>query len=118
MRGFGAPQSLYVTETQMNLAAEELGIDPVDLRLKNAQVSGDQIPDVATISSCGFVESIEAVAKMSDWKKKRKNLEAGPGHRHRLLQLHLRRGLQLVQYPLSLFGRGDPGLCRRHGPSC
>ena len=79
MRGFGAPQSLYVTETQMNLAAEELGIDPVDLRLKNAQVSGDQIPDVATISSCGFVESIEAVAKMSGWKQKRKNLKPGQG---------------------------------------
>ncbi len=40
----------------MNIAAEELGIDPVDLRMKNAQVSGDKIPDVATISSCGFVE--------------------------------------------------------------
>ena len=44
MRGFGAPQSLYATETQMNIAAEELGIDPIDLRLKNAQVSGDEDP--------------------------------------------------------------------------
>jgi 4-hydroxybenzoyl-CoA reductase alpha subunit len=79
MRGFGAPQSLYVTETQMNLAAEELGIDPVDLRLKNAQVSGDKIPDVATISSCGFIESIQAVAKMSGWKEKRQNLKSGRG---------------------------------------
>ncbi len=34
MRGFGAPQSLYATEIQMNMAAEELGIDPIDLRLK------------------------------------------------------------------------------------
>jgi len=79
MRGFGAPQSLYVTETQMNMAAEELGIDPVDIRLKNAQVSGDKIPDVATISSCGFIESIQAVAEMSGWKEKRKNLKPGQG---------------------------------------
>mgnify|MGYP005838440039 FL=1 len=79
MRGFGAPQSLYATETQMNIAAEELGIDPVDLRLKNAQVSGDEIPDVATISSCGFIESIKAVAEMSGWKEKRKNLKPGQG---------------------------------------
>jgi 4-hydroxybenzoyl-CoA reductase alpha subunit len=79
MRGFGAPQSLYATEIQMNLAAEELGIDPVDIRLKNAQVSGDKIPDVATISSCGFVESIKAVAEMSGWKRKRKNLKPGQG---------------------------------------
>jgi 4-hydroxybenzoyl-CoA reductase subunit alpha len=79
MRGFGAPQSLYATEIQMNIAAEDLGIDPVDLRLKNAQVSGDKIPDVATISSCGFVESIQAVAEMSGWKEKRKNLKPGQG---------------------------------------
>lgn len=79
MRGFGAPQSLYATETQMNIAAEDLGIDPVDLRIKNAQRSGDKIPDVAIISSCGFIESIEEVARMSGWKKKRKNLKAGQG---------------------------------------
>ncbi len=79
MRGFGAPQSLYASEIQMNLAAEALGIDPVDIRLKNAQVSGDKIPDVATISSCGFKESIEAVAKMSDWKRLKKELKPGQG---------------------------------------
>ncbi|PIY25629.1 MAG: 4-hydroxybenzoyl-CoA reductase [Deltaproteobacteria bacterium CG_4_10_14_3_um_filter_51_14] len=79
MRGFGAPQSLYATETQMNIAAQELGMDPVELRLKNAQVSGDKIPDVATISSCGFIDSIKKVAQMSNWKKKRKSLKPGQG---------------------------------------
>ena len=79
MRGFGAPQSLYASEIQMNMAAEELGIDPVDIRLKNAQVSGDKIPDVATISSCGFIESIQEVARMSDWKEKRASLGPGRG---------------------------------------
>ena len=79
MRGFGAPQSLYASEIQMDMAAEALGIDAVDIRLKNAQVSGDTIPDVATVSSCGFVESIQEVARMSNWKKKRKNLKPGQG---------------------------------------
>jgi 4-hydroxybenzoyl-CoA reductase alpha subunit len=79
MRGFGAPQSFYAMESQMNMAAEELGIDPVELRLKNAQVSGDKIPGVATISSCGFIESIKEVARMSGWKRKRRNLKSGQG---------------------------------------
>ncbi len=79
MRGFGAPQSLFVTESQMNMAAQELGIDPIDLRIKNAMVSGDVIPDVATISSCGFIESLKAVAKISNWKRKRKGLKDGRG---------------------------------------
>ena len=34
-RGFGAPQGAFVAETQMNKLAERLGIDPVELRLRN-----------------------------------------------------------------------------------
>ncbi|MBF0510005.1 MAG: molybdopterin-dependent oxidoreductase, partial [Deltaproteobacteria bacterium] len=79
MRGFGAPQSIFATESQMSLAAEELGLDPIDIRLKNAQVSGDTIPDVATISSCGFIEALNKVAEMSDWREKRKMLPKGRG---------------------------------------
>lgn len=79
MRGFGAPQAFYATETQMNIVAENLGIDPVDIRLKNALISGDRISDTATISSCGFIESIKEVAKMSGWKRKRKTLKPGHG---------------------------------------
>ena len=79
MRGFGAPQSLYASEIQMNIAAEDLGLDPIDIRLKNAQVSGDVIPETATISSCGFIDTIKAVAEMSDWKEKRKHLKPGQG---------------------------------------
>ncbi|GKT09737.1 xanthine dehydrogenase family protein molybdopterin-binding subunit [Desulforhabdus sp. TSK] len=79
MRGFGAPQSIFATETQMNIAAEELGIDPIELRLKNAQVSGDKIPDVATISTCGFKESLEKVAEMCNWKEKRAQYKTGGG---------------------------------------
>ncbi|MBW2284400.1 MAG: molybdopterin-dependent oxidoreductase [Deltaproteobacteria bacterium] len=79
MRGFGAPQSLFAAETQMNMAAEDLGIDPIDLRIKNAQVSGDEIPDVATISSCGFIESLKEAARISGWKRKRRNPKPGRG---------------------------------------
>ena len=79
MRGFGAPQSLFAAETQMNIADEELGIDPIELRIKNGQVTGDRIPDVATISSCGFIESLEKVAEMSNWKEKRKENRDGHG---------------------------------------
>jgi 4-hydroxybenzoyl-CoA reductase subunit alpha len=79
MRGFGAPQSLFAAESQMNLAAEDLGMDPIELRIKNAQVTGDEIPDVATISSCGFIESLKEVARISNWKRKRKALGPGRG---------------------------------------
>ena len=79
MRGFGAPQALFASETQMNMAAEELGMDPIELRIKNAMVTGDEIEGVATISSCGFIESLEKVAEMSNWKEKREKLPPGKG---------------------------------------
>ncbi|MCB2188695.1 MAG: molybdopterin-dependent oxidoreductase [Deltaproteobacteria bacterium] len=79
MRGFGAPQALFAAESQMNMAAAELGLDPIDLRLKNAMVTGDEIPEVATISSCGFKESLEEVRKMSGWDEKRGAAEPGRG---------------------------------------
>lgn len=79
MRGFGAPQAAFVAETQMNKAAEDLGIDPIDLRIKNAMQTGDVIPDVATISSCGFKECLEKVREISGWDEKRKNPKKGKG---------------------------------------
>ena len=39
-RGFGAPQGAFVAETQMNKLAERLGIDPVELRLRNSLRDG------------------------------------------------------------------------------
>lgn len=79
MRGFGAPQALFACESQMNLAAKELGLDPIELRLKNAMVPGDEIPGVAKISSCGFVESLKKVAQLSGWSEKRGKLPPGRG---------------------------------------
>jgi CO/xanthine dehydrogenase Mo-binding subunit len=40
-RGFGAPQALFMAEMQMDKLAEKLGIDPVEIRLKNALKDGD-----------------------------------------------------------------------------
>ena len=43
MRGFGAVQTCFAHESQMDLLAERLGMDPVHLRLKNALRSGDPL---------------------------------------------------------------------------
>jgi len=79
MRGFGAPQALFACETQMNMAAEELGIDPIELRIRNAMVVGDEIPGVTKIRSCGFKESLVKVREMSGWDEKRRESTAGRG---------------------------------------
>jgi CO/xanthine dehydrogenase Mo-binding subunit len=43
MRGFGAVQTCFAAEAQMDKLAAELGIDPVELRLLNAIVPGDTL---------------------------------------------------------------------------
>jgi CO/xanthine dehydrogenase Mo-binding subunit len=44
MRGFGAVQSCFAAEAQMDKLAHALGIDPVELRLRNALATGDRLP--------------------------------------------------------------------------
>ncbi|GAC1658676.1 MAG: xanthine dehydrogenase subunit D [Candidatus Dormibacteraceae bacterium] len=43
MRGFGAVQTCFAHESQMDLLAERLGMDPVQLRLRNALAPGDRL---------------------------------------------------------------------------
>jgi CO/xanthine dehydrogenase Mo-binding subunit len=44
MRGFGAVQTCFAAEAQMDRLAAELEIDPVELRLLNAMGPGDKLP--------------------------------------------------------------------------
>jgi CO/xanthine dehydrogenase Mo-binding subunit len=44
MRGFGAVQTCFAAEAQMDKLAAGLGIDPVELRLLNAIAPGDTLP--------------------------------------------------------------------------
>ena len=44
MRGFGAVQVAVAHEAQMDLLAAELGIDPLEIRLRNALATGMRIP--------------------------------------------------------------------------
>lgn len=73
-RGFGAPQALFMAESQMNKIAEKLGMDPVEIRLKNALRDGDTL-DVGTPvpTPVSIVECIEAARDSFKWKKQGKS---------------------------------------------
>lgn len=43
-RGFGGPQTAFAYESQMDVIASELNIDPVEMRLKNCLIQGDSLP--------------------------------------------------------------------------
>jgi len=44
MRGFGAVQVAFAHESQMDRLAAELGLDPVEIRLRNAMATGTRLP--------------------------------------------------------------------------
>jgi xanthine dehydrogenase D subunit len=63
MRGFGAVQVCFAHESQMDRLAARLGIDPVELRLRNALGPGDGLPTGQTITGTAPVaECIRAAA--------------------------------------------------------
>lgn len=43
MRGFGSPQAHFATESLMDMLAEKLGMDPLELRRKNILQPGDRL---------------------------------------------------------------------------
>ena len=49
MRGFGTPEVAWAFEQNIDLVAEELGIDPVEFRLKNGMEKGTLMPSGAFI---------------------------------------------------------------------
>ncbi len=58
MRGFGAVQTCFAHEAQMDKLAAALGLDPLELRRRNAMSQGSQLPTGATINSPAPVERL------------------------------------------------------------
>ncbi|BAL80354.1 xanthine dehydrogenase family protein molybdopterin-binding subunit [Caldisericum exile] len=70
-RGFGAPQTAFAIETIMDIASRKLGIDPIELRKKNALRKGDRtsIGNVLT-TSVGTELVLDAIKESYIWKNR------------------------------------------------
>ncbi|MGI9657512.1 MAG: molybdopterin cofactor-binding domain-containing protein, partial [Gaiellaceae bacterium] len=62
MRGFGVTSVSFAVETHMTRIADVLGIDPYELRLKNANRLGDTTPNGVRLPDPSTVATIQAVA--------------------------------------------------------
>ncbi len=75
MRGFGAPQMAVAYESQMDLMAQELGIDPLEFRKRNALRAGSVTATGQKLdASVGILSALEAVEPyykeaVDHWKK-------------------------------------------------
>ena len=78
-RGHGAVIARALWEQQLDIIAEDLGMDPIELRLKNIMTAGDVTCNDLNMSSLGMKECIEAIRDKSDWQKKKGTLPKGKG---------------------------------------
>lgn len=68
-RGYGVSQVCWAYDQQMDIIAEELGMDPLEIRLKNCFVEGDEFHTGQKLHGVGIKESLEQSAAAIQWKK-------------------------------------------------
>lgn len=78
-RGHGGVAGRAAWEQQLDLIAEELGLDPIDFRQRNVLDTGDITCNDLNLSSFGMKECIEAVKEGSNWEEKKGNMPKGKG---------------------------------------
>ncbi len=71
-RGFGNSQMTFVLESAMDMLADRLDIDPVELRIKNGIGPNETSVHGWEITSCGLNECVTRAAKAAHWDEKRK----------------------------------------------
>lgn len=72
MRGYGAPQVDFALECLMDDAAASLGLDPLEVRLRNVARQGDRNPvNGKTIYSAGLSECLEKGRTLFEWDQRR-----------------------------------------------
>jgi putative selenate reductase molybdopterin-binding subunit len=99
-RGYGVPQGAFAVDVHMERIARELGIDPIEFRLKNIVRAGDEHPFSRAwsegreprpeiIKTCALPQCVEQGAAAIDWARKFNNPDwhTVPG------QPHLRKGI-------------------------
>ncbi|MGQ0548457.1 MAG: molybdopterin cofactor-binding domain-containing protein [Armatimonadota bacterium] len=78
-RGHGTPQPRYALECHLDKVAAELGIDPVELRRRNAVEPFSTTVNYLRITSCRLQECIDKVVEASGFREKHGRLPAGRG---------------------------------------
>jgi CO/xanthine dehydrogenase Mo-binding subunit len=63
MRGFGVTSTSFLAEMQMNRIADVLGLDPYEIRLKNANRIGDTMPNTVVLKDPSTVPVVQAIAE-------------------------------------------------------
>lgn len=68
-RGFGVPQLTWAHESQMDMIADRLGLDPIDIRLRNLLELGDATCTGEVLrTSVGVVQTLERAVEVAGYR--------------------------------------------------
>jgi xanthine dehydrogenase molybdenum-binding subunit len=82
VRGYGDSEGTCMVEQLMDRAASKLGIDPLEIRLKNVKKAGDPSSCGLPMETCSLEEMMRLGAEKIGWKEKRAaNKSEGPKKR-------------------------------------
>jgi len=79
MRGHGTPHPRFAFESLLSMIADDIGMDHIDIRLKNAMEPETRTCNDLEIHSCELKACLETVRKKSGWDKKKGKLPKGRG---------------------------------------
>lgn len=66
-RAPGAPQAAFAVESQMDMTAEAIGMDPLDFRMINASEAGDPLPNGIGFNRIGLTEILKRIKTHPYW---------------------------------------------------
>ncbi len=78
-RGHGVPQPRFAFESLLDMVADDLDIDPIEIRLKNAMQPNTLTEGGLDITSCEFEETLRQARDHSGWVEKKGELPPGKG---------------------------------------
>ena len=78
-RAIGAPQVIYAGESQIEMIAAKLGMDPAELRLRNLLKKGQELRPGLKGIDANLATSLKSLVRESGWKKSIKNKNAPIG---------------------------------------
>lgn len=78
-RGHGTPHPRFAFESLLTMIANDLGLDQIDIRMKNAMEPEYHTCNDLDIHSCELKACLELVRKKSGWNEKKGKLQKGRG---------------------------------------
>jgi CO/xanthine dehydrogenase Mo-binding subunit len=96
-RGFGNPQITFASEVQIDELADRLGMDPIELRLRNVIETGQRWLGGKRVESGTMRQCLEQARVVSDWAARRQPQSPTPGKRRGI-------GIAAVPHVCALLG--------------